>query len=87
MGLPPGSFPVAEVAIYPADPQILKVGDEMFIANLDFGPFDPQKDGKFHIYISFNEPQIPESGPLLETLQHFTDLISNTVLLFKPCLV
>jgi len=82
LGLPAGSFPVVESAIYPADPQILKVGDEMSIANVD-----PQKDGKFHIYISFNEPQIPESGPLLETLQHFADLVSNTVLLFKPCLV
>jgi hypothetical protein len=34
-----------------------------------------------------NEPGVVEGKPLLETIQHLSDLVSNTFHIFKPCLV
>lgn len=88
LGIPAGSFPIMKIVVYPSDPTILKVGDEVFPANIDTWDTLPNSENQpeFHFYISFNEPQIFKGGPLPETLQHFADLVSNTVLLFKPCL-
>jgi hypothetical protein len=65
----------------PATPTILKVGDILGVVESE-----EDKNRKFPVHITFNEPQVFEGGPLLETLQHFADLVSNTVVLFKPCL-
>lgn len=74
-------FREMNVVIYPAVPTILKIGD--ILAPVES---EEDKNRKFPIHITFNEPQVFEGGPLLETLQHFANLVSNTVILFKPCL-
>jgi len=61
----------------------LKVGNVLhtFLPNEEF-----DKDMQFHFKIALDEPGIIECKPLIETLQHFSDLVSGTVTMFKPCL-
>jgi hypothetical protein len=41
----------------------------------------------FTFEIAFSEPQVAESEPLLETLQHLIDLVDNLIVSFKPLLI
>jgi hypothetical protein len=87
LGLPTENIVYSTATFVPAVPTILKVGDEVFKNIIGFGSnFDPEKDGEFPFYISFNEPQVLQGGPLLETLKHFSNVVSSTVTSFKPCL-
>lgn len=65
----------------------LKVGDELKLP-FDRIPDMPElkKDIHFTFELAFNEPQIAEGAPLLETLQQTIDLVDNIILSFKPLL-
>ena len=81
------TIPILDVFFRGADIMCpLKVGDELFIGDpaRGGGQMDPEKDFTFDI--AFNEPKIMDSKPVLETLQHLADLVSNTILLFRPLL-
>ncbi len=77
-----GDFPRVASFFRPADNMCpLKVGDVLPAIDMEM---DEQNDFRFDI--ALNEPEIVERKPLIETVQHFADLVSNTVLEFKPCL-
>jgi len=79
------TFPVLDFFVKPADILCpLKVGDELFI---DAPNAEVNEKMEFRFDVALSELSIGESKPLLETVQHFYDLVSNTVVLFKPCLV
>jgi hypothetical protein len=63
---------------------LLKVGDALIENLTPDMEMDEQRDFTFDI--ALNEPKVIEAKSLIETVQHFADLVSNTVLLFKPCL-
>ena len=61
----------------------LKVGNELFIGRAEDEPNDKME---FRVDVSLIEPGVVECKPVVETIQHLADLVSNTVMLFKPCL-
>jgi hypothetical protein len=72
------------IGITPADNLCpLKIGDELFIGLPD-DEINP--DMKFKFAVALNEPDIIKPGPMLVTIQHLADLVSNTVRAFKPLL-
>jgi hypothetical protein len=76
--------PSADVFLIAADnPGPLKVGNKLFIDAPD-AEVNEKMDFRFDIALS--EPGVIDGKPLLETVQHFHDLVSDTVLRFKPCL-
>ncbi len=78
------AMPILDAFLRPANNLCpLKVGDELFIDAADAEPNDKMQ---FRFDIALNEPGVVEGKPLLEIIQHFSDLVSNTVPLFKPCL-
>jgi hypothetical protein len=80
----PADFKFPDVFFNAAEPSIygLKVGDKLpRPAKVEAG-----QKLQFSFGISFNEPGVLERKPLVVTLQHFTDLVGNTVAQFKPCL-
>jgi len=77
------TVPKMDLYLAPADTSALKAGSEIFI---DLPDAEVNKDVDFRLSIALYEPGIIEGKPLIETVQHFTDLVSSTVLLFKPCL-
>jgi len=75
-------FPMLDAFFRPADNMCpLKIGDVLFTSD---GHMDPDNDFRFDV--AFNEPKIVEGKPILETLQHFADLVRSTVNSCKPCL-
>jgi hypothetical protein len=64
----------------------LKAGDELFIDAANAEPNQNLQSDGFRFGITLNEPGIAEGKPLLETVQHLSDLVSNTIPLFKSCL-
>ena len=77
-------FPKMDLYVRPADNLFpLKVGDELFIDAVDA---EVNKEMDFRFNIALSEPGVLEGAALLDTLQYFSDLVNNTVLLFKPCL-
>jgi hypothetical protein len=74
----------SQLLITPRDaPRSLKQGDILFV---DGPNAKLNKEYQFMVGVAISEPGIVEGKPLLETLQHLADLVSNTALLFKPCL-
>jgi hypothetical protein len=65
----------------------LKVGDELKLP-FDRIPDMPElkKDIRFTFEIAFNESQIAEGEPLLETLHQMVELVGNIILAFRPLL-
>lgn len=61
----------------------LKAGDELFIDGADA---EVNEKMQFRFNIALNEPGIIEGKPLLESIHHLADLVSNTFLILKPCL-
>lgn len=61
----------------------LKVGDELFIDSPDA---EVNQQMNFGFNIALSEPGVVDSKPLLETVQHLTDLVSGIVTGFRPCL-
>jgi hypothetical protein len=61
----------------------LRVGDEFLI-----GAPDEEANEKmdFRFEVAFNEPQIAESDPLIETVQQFAKLVGDIVTTFIPLL-
>jgi hypothetical protein len=75
-------LPDFPIALTPADNLCpLKIGDELFIGGPD-DEIDPNRPFKFAV--ALNEPDIIKPGPMLETIRHLADLVSNTVTAFKP---
>ena len=71
--------------IRPADNLFpLKAGDVLFGGS---GDEEVDKKMQFRFNIALNEPGVVEGKPLFETIQHLSDLVSNTFHIFKPCLV
>jgi hypothetical protein len=65
----------------------LQTGDKLFvIPSKLIHEVKPHENFNFGFEIAFSEPDIAQGRPVIETLQHFTDLVSNTVALFKACL-
>jgi hypothetical protein len=72
------------VFLRPADNLFpLKAGDELFIDTPD-GEVNEKMQFQFNVAI--NEPGIVEGKPLLETVHHLADLVTNIFLILKPCL-
>jgi hypothetical protein len=66
-----------------AEPPPLQVGNEVF--KLAPGiEVDLDRDVTFEV--ALDEPGLVRGKPVLGTLQHFTEQVSNTVALFEPCL-
>ncbi len=84
-GFAPGTVvPKMDLYVIPADKLFpLKVGDELFI---DAADAEENREMDFRLNIVLSEPGIIDGADLLDTVQGFSDLVSNTVLLFKPCL-
>jgi len=61
----------------------LKAGDVLFISAPDS---ELKQKVQFHFHVALNEPEIGESQPLIETLQHMVDLVDNIVACFRPLL-
>ncbi len=61
----------------------LKVDDELFIDAVDAEVNDKMN---FRFNVALSEHGVIESVPLLEAVQNLTDMVSNTVLQFKPYL-
>jgi len=61
----------------------LKKGDELFIDAAD-AEIDEQM--KFTFDVALYEPKVLKPGPMLETIQHLSDLVSHTVMSFRSCL-
>ncbi|MGO9530227.1 MAG: hypothetical protein ACLP3B_03515 [Syntrophobacteraceae bacterium] len=61
----------------------LKAGDELFI---DAADAEVNEKMQFRFNVALNEPGITDGKPLLETIHHLADLVSNTFLILKPCL-
>lgn len=77
-------FPTGSLNAYfrPADNMCpLKVGD--VLPSLD-SEMNEQNDFRFDV--AFNEAKIIQGKPILETLQHFADLVSGTIATFRSCL-
>ena len=78
-------IPIMDAFFRPGDNMCpLKVGDVLFVNTASDGKMDPEKDFRFDV--AFDEPEVVKGKPMLETLKHFADLISNTVLMFRPFL-
>jgi hypothetical protein len=78
-----GTVQKMDLYLAPADTSALKAGSEIFT---DLPDAEVNKDVDFRFGIALYEPGIIEGKPLIETVQHFTDLVSSIVLLFKLCL-
>jgi hypothetical protein len=61
----------------------LKVGDELFIDAVDAEVNDKMS---FRFDVVLKEAELIDGAPLLEAVQNFTDMVSNTVLQLKPYL-
>jgi hypothetical protein len=73
-----------ELGLKPADTHCpLKVGDELFI---DAPDAEVDENMPFGLDVALNKPGIIQGKPLIVEVRHFADLVSNTVVLFKPCL-
>lgn len=73
-----------EFFLRPADTlHPLKVDDELFIDAVDAEVNDKMN---FRFNVALSEHGVIESVPLLEAVQNLTDMVSNTVLQFKPYL-
>jgi enamine deaminase RidA (YjgF/YER057c/UK114 family) len=78
------AVPKLSLHIRPADNLCpLKIGDELFIGAPDE---EINPDVKFSFDVALYEPEIIKTGPMLDTVQHLADLVSNTVTAFKPLL-
>ena len=62
----------------------LKAGDYVFFMT-DRSVMDQKM--QFAIDVALNEPGIVEGKPLLETVQHFADLVSSIFEIIKPCFI
>jgi hypothetical protein len=70
--------------IRPADTKCpLKIGDELFIDSADA---EPDEKMEFRFDVAINELQVFESQPVVEALQHFTDLVTGVIAGFRKCL-
>ncbi len=75
---------IPDIFLLPADDLCpLKVGDELYTSGVDD---EEIKEAIFKFDIGLSEPEVIKGGPLLETLNDLSNLVSNTVTLFKPCL-
>lgn len=61
----------------------LKAGDILFT---DLPDAEVKQNMPFTFEVAFGEPGILEGDPLLETLQHMTDLVDNLILSFRSLL-
>lgn len=78
------AFGDLSIPLKPADNLYpLKTGNTLFT---DAADAEPDDKVKFKIQISLHEPGVLETGPLLETVQHLSDLVSKTLRSFKPLL-
>lgn len=76
------AFPPMKVFLKPADRLFpLKVGDELYIGGVDH-PINAEME--FGFDIALGEPGIVDGEPLLETLQHMTDVVDGLVAGFRP---
>lgn len=85
MGKPLGmDIPIIDLYLKPKDSLFpLKVGDALFT---DLPDAQENSNLNFRFNVGFSVPNILEGVVLLDTLKEFCDLVSNTVLRFKPCL-
>lgn len=78
------AIPEMNLYIRPADILFpLKAGDELFIDAVDA---EVNKKLDFRFSVVLHEPGVIDGKPILETLQHFADLVSGTISSFRPCL-
>ena len=61
----------------------LRVGHELVVDRPDA---EGNEDYQFAFNIALDEAGVIEGKPLLETLGHMGELVSNTITIFKPCL-
>jgi hypothetical protein len=61
----------------------LRSGDELLIGGADE---EVNEKMQFRFNLAINEPGVIAGKPLLETVHHLADLVSNIVLILKPCL-
>jgi hypothetical protein len=80
---PGRTLPKFDLWIRPADTSPLKIGSALFT---DAADAEVNKNMKFQFVIALYEPGIVEGEPLLPTLKKFHDLVSSTVMSFKPYL-
>jgi hypothetical protein len=81
---PGAKLPIISLGLGPADNLCpLKQGDKLFIDAVD-AEIDEQM--KFTFDVALYEPEVLEPGPMLETVQHLTQLVSNTITTFRPLL-